>query len=89
LKFSLTLHQFTSLALAMKLMKKTFSERNLVIILFVMVLITFSFAQQDSKKLEKLYMGFKVNTSSPLANKTDAAGQSDLNSKIQNSRGIN
>lgn len=89
MEFSLTLQQFTSLALAMKLMKKTFSEQNLVIILFVMVLTTFSFAQQDSKKLEKLYMGFKANNSSPLANKTDAPRQSDLNLKIQNNRSIN
>jgi hypothetical protein len=73
----------------MKLMKKTFTERNLVIILFVMVLITFSFAQQDSKKLEKLYMGFKVNTTSPLANKINAAGQDNSVLIMRDSRGSN
>lgn len=31
-------------------MKKFFSERNIVITLFVMVLITFSLAQEDSKR---------------------------------------
>ncbi len=36
-------------------MKKALAERNIVVILFVLVLIVFSFAQRDSKKLEKLY----------------------------------
>ena len=31
-------------------MKKYFSERNIVIVLFVLVLITFSLAQEDSKR---------------------------------------
>lgn len=70
-------------------MKKTFTERNLVIILFIMVLITFSFAQQDSKKLEKMYMGFKVNTARPLANKINAAAQNNSELKVQDTRGIN
>ena len=34
-------------------MKTTFSERNLVIILFVLVFITFSLAQEDSKKMDQ------------------------------------
>jgi hypothetical protein len=50
----------------MKLLKKTFSERNLVIILFVLVLITFSFAQRESSKLDKIYIGFKIKTASPF-----------------------
>ncbi|MBD0278458.1 MAG: hypothetical protein ICV81_10920 [Flavisolibacter sp.] len=36
-------------------MKKAFAERNLVVILFIIVMIVFSFAQRDSKKIEKLY----------------------------------
>ena len=36
-------------------MKKALAERNIVVLLFVLVLIVFSFAQRDSKKLEKLY----------------------------------
>ena len=47
-------------------MKKTFTERNLAAMLYVMVLITFSFAQQDSKKLEKLYLGFRAAEATPL-----------------------
>ena len=38
-------------------MKKHLSERNLVVVLFVMVLITFSLAQEDSKKMERMYSG--------------------------------
>ncbi|MCC7402120.1 MAG: hypothetical protein IT214_11610 [Chitinophagaceae bacterium] len=34
-------------------MRKYLSDRNLVIILFVLVLITFSFAHEDSKALQE------------------------------------
>jgi hypothetical protein len=36
-------------------MKSTAAQRKLVIVLFVLVLITFSFAQRDSKRLERQY----------------------------------
>lgn len=36
-------------------MKKEGVEKNLVVLLFVMVLVVFSFAERDSKKLDKLY----------------------------------
>ncbi|MBA2746918.1 MAG: hypothetical protein H0U44_11895 [Flavisolibacter sp.] len=36
-------------------MKKALRERNIVVILFIMVLIVFSMAQRDSKKLDELY----------------------------------
>jgi hypothetical protein len=49
----------------MEIIKKTFSERNLVVILFLLVLITFSFAQRESKKLDKIYYGFKVKNAEP------------------------
>ncbi|MBS1574904.1 MAG: hypothetical protein JST09_06330 [Bacteroidetes bacterium] len=49
----------------MKILKKAFNERNLVIILFVMVLVTFSLAQKESKKLDKIYYGFKLKKASP------------------------
>jgi len=35
-------------------MRTILSEKNIVIILFVMVLITFSLAQEDSRKMEKI-----------------------------------
>lgn len=43
-------------------MKAILSERNLVIVLFVMVLVTFSLAQEDSKKMEKMYSGATTST---------------------------
>ena len=36
-------------------MNKKGLERNLAVFLFVLVLIVFSFAERDSKKLERLY----------------------------------
>ncbi|HUC83055.1 MAG TPA: hypothetical protein VMR70_19255 [Flavisolibacter sp.] len=36
-------------------MNKKGIERNIIALLFVLVLIAFSFAQRDSQKLEKLY----------------------------------
>ena len=47
-------------------MKAILSERNLVIVLFVMVLITFSLAQEDSKKMEKMHTGSTTATASSL-----------------------
>ena len=38
-------------------MRSILSERNFVIVLFVLVLITFSLAQEDSKKMEQMYSG--------------------------------
>ena len=36
-------------------MKRAIVERNIVAILFVAVLVAFSFAQRDSQKLDRLY----------------------------------
>jgi hypothetical protein len=36
-------------------MKRNGIERNLVILLFVLVLVVFSFAERDSRKLDRLY----------------------------------
>jgi hypothetical protein len=37
-------------------MKRILSERNIVVILFVMVLVTFSLAQEDTKKIERMFL---------------------------------
>ncbi|HMU47206.1 MAG TPA: hypothetical protein PKC72_12620 [Chitinophagaceae bacterium] len=42
-------------------MRSFFSEKNLVVILFIMVLITFSLAQEDSRKLGKIQPGSVIN----------------------------
>src|SRR5258705_169503 len=47
-------------------MRAFLSEKNLVVILFVMVLITFSLAQEDSKKMEQFYLGASSATVSHL-----------------------
>ena len=47
-------------------MKQILSEKNVVVILFVMVLITFSLAQEDSRKMEKLYTGATTITAASL-----------------------
>lgn len=47
-------------------MKAILSEKNLVVILFVMVLVIFSLAQEDSKKMEKLQAGVNTSTASTL-----------------------
>lgn len=39
-------------------MKSILSERNIVVLLFVLVLVTFSLAQEDSKKkMSRIYSG--------------------------------
>jgi hypothetical protein len=47
-------------------MRSIFTEKNIVVILFVMVFITFSFAQEDSKKMEKMYSGINATAASKL-----------------------
>jgi len=37
-------------------MRRFFTERNLVVFLFALVLVTFTFAENDSKKIERLYI---------------------------------
>jgi len=47
-------------------MKRILSERNLVVVLFVLVLITFAFAQEDTRKMERGYTGINSSASSFL-----------------------
>jgi len=47
-------------------MRRILTERNIVIVLFVMVLITFSLAQEDSKKMERLNTGATTITAAAL-----------------------
>jgi hypothetical protein len=54
-------------------MKAILSERNMVVVLFVMVLITFSLAQEDSKKLEKVYTGASTTASIMLSTQLKSA----------------
>jgi len=45
-------------------MKRILSEKNLVVVLFVLVLITFAFAQEDTKKMERAYSGINSSATS-------------------------
>ena len=54
-------------------MKIFFTERNVVVVLFVAVLITFSLAQEDSKKIEKMYAGSGSATASFFLQAEDSA----------------
>lgn len=49
-------------------MRKYISDRNLVIVLFILVLITFSFAHEDSKQLQE----FSIQQSLSADNNTPA-----------------
>ena len=48
-------------------MRTVLSEKNLVIVLFIMVLVAFSFAHEDSKKMELIFAGanHSLNSSNP------------------------
>ncbi len=65
-------------------MRRFLSEKNLVVVLFVMVLITFSLAQEDSKKMEQMYIGANSATAAVFLAahqpepKTKDAGVNDL-----------
>ena len=47
-------------------MRPILSEKKIVVVLFVMVLITFSLAQEDSRKMEKMYSGINTTAASLL-----------------------
>lgn len=47
-------------------MKPILSEKNTVVVLFVMVLVTFALAQEDTKKMEKGFSAITTETASQL-----------------------
>jgi sensor domain CHASE-containing protein len=53
-------------------MKRLLTERNLVIVLFVVVLVTFSFAQNETKRMEQQF-GIQSSLSTPPALKLEAS----------------
>lgn len=44
-------------------MRKIFSERNIVVFLFLVALVVFSFAQEDAKRVEKMYFNGSASSS--------------------------
>jgi len=45
-------------------MRSILSERNLVIVMFIAVIVTFAFAHENSKKIEQVYIGTVSSVSS-------------------------
>lgn len=65
-------------------MKTVLTERNLVLVLFVMVFIIFSFAHEDSKKMEKGYLRLNTYTAKNLALPQPSLESSpSLNTKVE------
>lgn len=66
-------------------MRSFFSEKNLVVILFIMVLITFSLAQEDSRKLETINSGSAIHEwrTKESQKMTDLAPEKISTGKIQ------
>ena len=48
-------------------MRPSLSEKSIVVILFVLVFITFSLAQEDSKKKDQFYSGVVSSATNALA----------------------
>ncbi|HMT74881.1 MAG TPA: hypothetical protein PKA77_12495 [Chitinophagaceae bacterium] len=60
-------------------MRNILSERNIVVALFVMVLITFSMAQEDAKKMERMQKGISSGTAgSTIVESTEVPGTDTL-----------
>jgi hypothetical protein len=53
-------------------MKSTAAQRKLVIVLFILVLITFTLAQRDSKRLDRLYTWMIEKTGNATAVQNEA-----------------
>jgi hypothetical protein len=49
-------------------MRKFLSEKNIAVVLFVMVLVTFALAQEDSKKMERLHNSGAGVTAQQISN---------------------
>ncbi len=62
---------------------KKIAERRIVVALFVLVFITFSFAHEDSKKLEQIYLGEK---NIPAVELTASQNTEQVNLKFASSK---
>ncbi len=63
-------------------MKKILSDRSIVVVLFVMVLITFSLAQEDSKKMEKGFTSVTTTTATHLLAEKQAANKTEVSAQL-------
>ena len=63
-------------------MKRRIQERNIVIILFILVIITFSYAERDSHKLDQLYAPAKASYTPPPKEKNVAGNEEHKKSLV-------
>jgi len=49
-------------------MRTFLSERNIVVVLFIMVIVVFSFAQKDTRRMEEMY----INNTAPVSSNINA-----------------
>ena len=61
-------------------MRAVLSEKNLVVVLFILVLVAFSFAHEDSKKMDLIFAGVKQSLNSPTSSLSQN-NQPDIDSK--------
>ena len=66
---------------------KRISERRIVVILFIMVFITFSFAHEESKKLDLANNGYRILPSFEMT-ASQTPRQFELNSNLTNNSAI-
>ena len=66
---------------------KRISERRIVVILFILVFITFSFAHEESKKLELANYGYRILPVFELT-ASQAPAQVTSNSNLSNNAAI-
>lgn len=62
-------------------MKKVLSEKNFVVFLFIVAFVVFSFAQEDAKKVEKMYLNAGASGSSLIKPSKQTAGNMPLDHK--------
>ncbi len=63
-------------------MKKVLSEKNFVVFLFIAAFVVFSLAQEDAKKVEKMYLNAGVPGSSLIKPSEQTAGNIPADDKI-------
>ena len=62
--------------------RSNLSEQKLVVVLFIMVLITFFFAQADTSKIEKMYLNNNPAVTTSLDQNQNAEEQTQENKQI-------
>jgi hypothetical protein len=69
-------------------MRKILSERNFVVILFVVAFVVFYFAQEDAKKVEKMYLNADASSPSFISTPRQTAGSNVPVNKTVKSIGV-